>query len=102
MKVVSVAAVALIVGLMALTAAAGSVGKDERVQLIPRTGVNLVKCETKTKRIGCNECEYSKCTAGRKVWADSIMRCTDRDCSKRRFEDLELEEEEVHADFDFE
>ncbi len=106
MKVVSVAVVAMITGLLALTAAAGTTssrGKD-RTQLIPRVGINLIRCETKTKQLDCNTCEFNKCTDGNTVWTDDVMRCTDKDCSRHgRFDrDLELEEEEVHADFDFE
>lgn len=91
-----IAVLAGIFGLMALTAAASSVseGGGERKHLVPMAGASLVKCETKVKRIDCNTCEYNVCRGGSKVWKDSIMRCTDRDCNERRKShdfDLELE-----------
>ncbi len=79
-----IAAVAGIFGLMALTAAASSVSESDRKHLVPMAGASLVKCETKVKRIDCNTCEYNVCRGGSKVWKDSIMRCTDRDCNERR------------------
>jgi len=97
---VHVAVVAVIVGFMALTAAAKSTAKDsERMQLIPRAGVNLVKCKTITKQVDCNTCEYNRCVAGNTVWTDDVMRCTDRDCRKPKADfERELDEEEIESD----
>ena len=94
---VHVAVVAVMAGLMALTAAASSVTREERKTLVPMAGASLVKCETKTKKIDCNTCEYSVCRGGSKVWKDSIMRCTAINCSEKF--DLDLDEEEIEEDF---
>ena len=81
---VHVAVVAVMAGLMALTAAASSVTREERKTLVPMAGASLVKCETKTKKIDCNTCEYSVCRGG-------------INCSEKF--DLDLDEEEIEEDF---